>query len=81
MTYTLTCPGDNCGIVFKHEAEPEALAEGGELITCPECGEEWAWELAEDGTLELLPDEDDPDDFERDEDDQEDDDEEEDDLA
>lgn len=56
-TYTLECPG--CIEDFTVELASEALADGGELIECPECGEAWAWELCEDGTLLLLPDEDD----------------------
>ena len=52
-TYELRCPDPYCEAEFKLEIDPEALADGGELITCPECKGEWEWQLLDDGTLEL----------------------------
>jgi hypothetical protein len=68
-TYTLICPDPECEHEFHYEADPAALADGGDLITCPECEEPWEWEYdAETDTLELLfdeflLDEEDPDDI------------------
>lgn len=77
--YALICPDTNCEHEFTHEADPEELAKGGgDLITCPECQEEWEWEFdadedpalilveqlqEDDDEYELEDDEDDEDDF------------------
>ena len=58
--YSLICPEIDCSTEFDVQLSPEALAEDGDLITCPACGEEWEWEYdAEADTLQLLADEDD----------------------
>jgi hypothetical protein len=57
-TYSLICPDINCAEEFDIELSPAALADGGEPIKCPECGEEWEWEYDPDtDTLQLLGDE------------------------
>jgi hypothetical protein len=63
-TYTLTCPDeDSCANEFQYEADPTTIGDGGELIRCPKCGEEWEWEYDfKADTLELLPDEEDEED-------------------
>ena len=56
--YTLICPDIDCAEEFDIELSPAALADGGEPIECPECGEEWEWEYDLDtDTLQLLGDE------------------------
>lgn len=76
MIYTLTCPDEDCGHEIKHEAEPATFLEGGDLIKCPKCGEEWEWDFApdEDPALILVPDDDeeDGDGFEDEEDEEDD---------
>lgn len=56
-TYTLTCPDSDCAHEFTLECDPETLADGGELIECPKCLDEWEWEHdpATD-VLTLIPD-------------------------
>jgi len=57
-TYELICPDINCASEFDVELSPAALADGGEPIECPDCGEEWEWEYHPDtDTLQLLGDE------------------------
>ena len=58
-TYSLICPDIDCAEEFDIELSPAAaLADGGEPIECPECGEEWEWEYDLDtDTLQLLGDE------------------------
>jgi hypothetical protein len=57
-TFTLICPDELCEAEFPYEADPQTIGDGGELITCPKCGEEWEWEFdLKAETLELLPDE------------------------
>jgi len=60
-TYSLICPDIDCAEEFDIELSPAAaLADGGETIECPECGEEWEWEYDPDtDTLQLLGDEED----------------------
>jgi hypothetical protein len=54
-TYSLICPDIDCAEEFDIELSPAALADGGETIECPECGEEWEWEYDLDtDTLQLL---------------------------
>ena len=57
MTYTLTCPNPDCNEEWQHEADPAALEDGGDLIKCETCQEEWEWEYdAEADALVLLED-------------------------
>jgi hypothetical protein len=76
-TFTLICPDPECEYEFTKELDPETdLGEDGPCIECPECGEEWEWELDEDGTLELVADDEelpseDEDDFDEDDEDDE----------
>jgi hypothetical protein len=57
-TYSVICPDPNCANEFKIELSAAELADGAELIACPECNESWEWNYDEAaGTLELLPDE------------------------
>lgn len=60
-TYSLICPDIDCAEEFDIELSPAAaLADGGETIECPECGEEWEWEYDPDtDILQLLGDEED----------------------
>ena len=60
-TYSLICPDIDCAEEFDIELSPAAaLADGGETIECPECGEEWEWEYDPDtDALQLLGDEED----------------------
>jgi hypothetical protein len=57
-TYNLICPDIDCAEEFDVDLSPAALADGGEPIECPRCGEEWEWEYDLDiDTLQLLGDE------------------------
>jgi hypothetical protein len=61
-TYSLICPDIDCAEEFDVELSPAALADGGDLIECPKCGEWWEWQYdlnADMGTdtLQLLGDE------------------------
>ena len=58
-TYSLIYPDPECTEQFDLECDLTALEDGGELITCPECEEEWMWEYdPTTDTLILLGDED-----------------------
>jgi hypothetical protein len=57
QTYKLECPG--CEKEFQIEADPAiAFVDGGDLITCPLCKEEWEWDhqADEDPPLMLMGD-------------------------
>lgn len=56
-TFDLICPDPDCAEPFQVELDPAVLTDDGDLITCPECFEEWEWEY-EAGNLQLLTDED-----------------------
>jgi hypothetical protein len=54
--YDLTCPG--CSHEFTYSTTAATLADGGDLIECPMCHNEWEWEyLPDENELALLPDE------------------------
>lgn len=71
-TYILTCPDPECNEEWEHVADPAVLKDGGDLIKCETCQEEWEWEYDPDtDSLELLPDDiEDTDEVEDDEDDE-----------
>jgi hypothetical protein len=54
-TYSLICP--ECDEAFDIQLLPAALADDGDPIECPDCGEECEWEYdAATDTLELVED-------------------------
>jgi len=58
-TFTLTCPDPECGKTFDLQVDIDALLASGDLIECPNCFEEWEWDLDDTtGVLVLLSDED-----------------------
>lgn len=57
-TYSVVCPDEECARGFDVIKTAEDLADGGELIACPACGQWWEWDIdGAAGTLELLPEE------------------------
>ena len=45
MSYTLTCPNPDCATVYElPDADFDRAYESGEDISCPDCGESWAWD-------------------------------------
>lgn len=69
MTFNVACPDEDCAEEFTIEREPKDLEEGGELIACPACLEEWEWEYdAVDGIVLTLPEIEDEDDLDDEED-------------